>query len=34
MPKVYDCELYKETLANLYLVQNATLKTIMAGMEE
>ena len=33
MPKVYDWELHKERLADLYLVQNATLTTIIAQME-
>ncbi|RPB04055.1 hypothetical protein L873DRAFT_1667971 [Choiromyces venosus 120613-1] len=34
MPKVYDWELYKEKLVDLYLIQNATLTTIIAQMEE
>ena len=34
MPKVYEWELHGDTLANLYLVQNATLTAIIAWMEE
>ncbi|RPA91220.1 hypothetical protein L873DRAFT_1871735 [Choiromyces venosus 120613-1] len=34
MPKVYDWELYKEKLADLYLIQNANLTTIIVQMEE
>jgi len=34
MPKVYDWELHKEKLAELYFVQNTTLTTIIAQMED